>query len=210
MLKYVRYPQNIASQLIVLVTVSAVIFHICMWITFFVARPANPSIVHQLVDLLNALDLVPANRQPELMKRFEMAHPGSPVLLIPSSTPRGKQLLGPVADLMKPLLPRGTAIAVEDEQNIDVFLPTGITVEATLPSTSRVGPPRLGDLVFPTLLFVAFSVTLFLIWAVRGITGPLAAFAEAADGFTLDGEGEILCEGGSAEVSKARHAFNRM
>lgn len=71
------------------------------------------------------------------------------------------------------------------------------------------GPP-VSQLVFGTLLFIAISFTIFLVWAIYGLTRPLRRFAEAVDAFTPDGGKALLEENGPSELCSAARALNRM
>ncbi len=64
--------------------------------------------------------------------------------------------------------------------------------------------------VFGTLLFFAISFTIFLLWAVRGLTRPLRKFADAVDDFSVSGTMTLVEENGPSELRGATRALNRM
>jgi signal transduction histidine kinase len=65
-------------------------------------------------------------------------------------------------------------------------------------------------LFFGTILFIAISFTIFLLWAVRGVMRPLRRFATTVDEFTVDGAVTLLEENGPSELRGAARALNRM
>lgn len=78
------------------------------------------------------------------------------------------------------------------------------------------GPPILPqgrgaiEMLFATILFIAVSFTIFLVWAIYGLTRPLRKFAEAVESFSADGTPAPLEETGPAELRSAAQALNRM
>src|SRR5262249_42357960 len=64
--------------------------------------------------------------------------------------------------------------------------------------------------VMGTFLFIPISLTLLSLWAMRALTAPLAAFADAAEAFGLRSDHAALPEYGPEEVAKAARAFNSM
>jgi signal transduction histidine kinase len=74
-------------------------------------------------------------------------------------------------------------------------------------------PPRPQVLFGPwgtTVIFVALSSILLGLWAVRGLVGPLKAFAAAAREFDIEGEPAPLPRHGPEEVRVAASAFEAM
>ena len=91
---------------------------------------------------------------------------------------------------------------------VAVRLPDGAILTAHLPPPAE--PPTLGGPIALTLLFIVVSVTLLGLWAARALRRPLSSFAEAAEGFNLDGDFAALPERGPEEVRVVARAFNRM
>jgi signal transduction histidine kinase len=82
------------------------------------------------------------------------------------------------------------------------------------PGAERRRGPDPSIIAFATLVFVAASTTLFVVWAVCGITAPLRRVAEAVDGVAQGGAslgaGRALPEAGPAEIATLARGFNRM
>ncbi len=81
-----------------------------------------------------------------------------------------------------------------------------VSFRHALPQQSLDWPLRLVGL----LLVLGTSVALLAAWAVRRLTRPLAAMAEAAAGLALNLEQAPLPETGALEVARAARAFNAM
>src|SRR5262249_36518544 len=92
---------------------------------------------------------------------------------------------------------------------VAVPLADGTVVSTVLPAERRpfspLTPPMLG-----TLLFTGISLALLSLWAMRALTAPLAAFANAAEAFGVRPGHAALSEHGPEEVRKAARAFNLM
>ncbi len=187
-------PRRIATQLLLLVALSALIFHLCMSGAFLLNRagwfpPLHPFLVDPLdhaIALAGAAD--PADRAAVL---------------------RAAGRADPDLDLRR--AEPGEAPA--PGRRI-VALPDGTALSAPAASPRRRGPDP-SVLAFGTLVFVALSTTLFVVWAVRGITAPLDRLAAAVDAFArdgsaLDGGARALPETGPAEIATVSHGFNRM
>ena len=187
-------PGRIAAQLILLVALSALIFHLCMSGAFLLNRagwfrPAHSAIVGRLdyaVALVSAAE--PAARD-AVIDALGRADPGLGLRRAPPGEPpgAGRRILA---------LPDGTALSVRE-------------------AVARRTGPDPAVIAFGTLVFVALSTTLFVVWAVRGITAPLSRVAAAVDGFALDpaslrGAVRPLPEGGPAEIATVARGFNRM
>ena len=81
-----------------------------------------------------------------------------------------------------------------------------VTFRHSLPDPQQDWPLRLLIL----LSMLGLSVALLAAWAVRRLTHPLAALADAAGGLARNLEREPLPENGPKEVSQAARAFNAM
>ena len=186
-------PGRIATQLLLLVALSALIFHFCMSGAFLLNRagwfrPLHPGLVSRLdhaVDLVAAAD--PADRA-AVLRAVAAADP---------------ELGLRFADPAAPEPPGRRAVALDG----------GAALSAVTGASQRRGPdPSL--IAFATLVFVALSTTLFVVWAVCGITAPLRRVAEAVDGVargstSLEAPG-TLPESGPAEIATLARGFNRM
>lgn len=187
-------PRRIASQLILLVALSAVIFHLCMSGAFLLNRagwfrPLEAGFATRLdgaTALIGAAE--PADRD-AVLRAVALAEPDLGLRREHGPPPRGRFAVA---------LPDGTALsAVERQMGMD-------------PSV----------LAFGTLVFVALSTTLFLVWAVRGITAPLRRLAGAVDSFALDpasldassmvAGATVFPETGPIEIATVSRGFNRM
>ena len=186
-------PGRIATQLIILVVLSAVIFHFCMSGAFLLNRngwfPApHPSVVGRVPyasSLVQQAD--PADRD-AVLRTLERADPvldlrreAKDVLVAP-----GRRAL---------VLADGTTLSVADE----AFRRTG---------------PDPSVFAFGTLIFIALSTTLFVVWGVRGITAPLDRMAAAVDAFATDSSSlrapRALPESGPVEIATVARGFNRL
>ncbi|HJV74940.1 MAG TPA: ATP-binding protein [Noviherbaspirillum sp.] len=81
-----------------------------------------------------------------------------------------------------------------------------ITFRHSLPQQGMDWPLRL----FALLAVLGIAVALLAAWAVRRLTRPLAALADAATGLACNLERAPLPESGPLEVSRAAQAFNAM
>lgn len=186
-------PGRIATQLMILVVLSAVIFHLCMSGAFMLNRtgwfrPAHPGLVGRVAyasSLVKQAD--PADRD-AVLRVLERADPALDLRREAENVPvaPGRRAL---------LLPDGTTLSVVDE-------------------ASRRGGPDPSIVAFGTLIFIALSTTLFVVWAVRGITAPLDRMAAAVDGFATGSSSlrapRALSESGPVEIATVARGFNRM
>ncbi|MGI3901079.1 MAG: ATP-binding protein [Janthinobacterium lividum] len=186
-------PGRIATQLILLVVLSAVIFHFCMSGAFLLNRngwfPApHPGMVGRVPyasSLVKQAD--PADRD-AVLRALERADPALDLRREPDGVPvlPGRRAI---------LLPDGATLSVHDE------------------AFRRSGPDP-SVFAFGTLIFIALSTTLFVVWAVRGITAPLDRMATAVDGFATDSSSlrapRALSESGPVEIATVARGFNRL
>ncbi|WP_237479782.1 ATP-binding protein [Lichenibacterium dinghuense] len=186
-------PGRIATQLILLVAVSAVIFHLCMSGAFLLNRagwfrPLHPGTITRLDHAAEIVGAAPPADREAVLRAVALADPELVLRLEPAGAPvpRGRQSL---------VLADGTAISA-----------------ATGASRRRGPDPAL--IAFATLTFVALSTTLFVVWAVRGVTAPLRRVSDAVEGFARDAASlrapQPLPEEGPAEIAALAQGFNSM
>ena len=212
MLTAVRRPRSIAAQLILLVTASAVIFHACVALAVYVAHgvaPVPAADVDMIADVVNALDTLPSDRRARYLDKLQAIHADLVIGLAASDPREARPIDSVLAGRLAPLLPERSSVVSTSGGRLAIATPGGLHIEALFPKPKIERPP-FGNIIFGTLLFVASSVTLFLLWAIRTITRPLGAFAKAVDRFALDRRNELLAESGSLELRTASRAFNRM
>ncbi len=186
-------PGRIATQLVVLVALSAIIFHFCMSGAFLLNRTGwfrtlHPGAVTRLDHAAELVEAAPASDRAAVLRAVAIAD----------------------RDLGLRLEPPGATLP-QDRQSL--ALADGTVLSAFTRASRRHGPdPSL--LAFGTLVFVALSTTLFLVWAVRGIVAPLGRVAEAVDGFARDAASlrkpRALSEDGPAEIAILARGFNSM
>src|SRR5262249_55873741 len=88
---------------------------------------------------------------------------------------------------------------VGGEHRVGVELPDGTMIAARVEPEPR--QPRFwGSPWMMTLLFALISVTTLGLWAAHALARPLSSFAQAAEGFSLDGTAEPLPERGPEEI----------
>lgn len=183
-------PREIAAQIVLLVVLSAVIFHLCLSAAFLIGhlyfRPAHSfELAHRHHAAWEAHRIAPdlnAGLDIAAPLRAEPAIDGSPPPL---------DYANPGPPDFRPGPPPG-------------FLPGP-------PPPPFHQPPRdIVPMIIATVLFIAISFTIFLIWAVLAVTRPLRHFAEAVDAFSPDGTSAPIEETGPREISAAAHALNRM
>lgn len=186
-------PGRIATQLILLVALSAVIFHFCMSGAFLLNRagwfrPLHPGMVSRLDHAVELVEAAPPADRAAVLRAVALADPDLGL----RSEERGAALPGGRQSLK---------------------LGDGTVLSAVTGASLRRGPdPSL--IAFATLCFVAVSTTLFVVWAVRGIVAPLGRVADAVDGFARDATSlrkpRALSEDGPAEIAILARGFNSM
>lgn len=187
-------PGRIAAQLMLLVALSALIFHFCMSGAFLLNRngwfrPMHPGLVSRLDYAVGLVAGAEPGERDAVLRAVDRADPGLGLRLESAAT-------APEAGRRRLPLPDGAVLS----------LPDGI---------DRRSGPDPSVLAFGTLVFIALSTTLFVVWAVRGIAAPLGRVAAAFDQFALDpaslrdGSG-ALPETGATEIATVARGFNRM
>ena len=207
-------PRRIATQIIWMVTLSAVIFHICMSAAFLLAResgrrpPVSPDTMPRLIHALDLIDAAGPVGQAAVLDAVQRTDPD--LGLARATVPDGAVgSVGGEAGQIRARLRPGIAVSkTADGTGLLIRLRDGSWLVAATPSWWP--HPNPSTLLIATLFFIALSTTIFVLWAIRSITLPLGRFAEAVDAFTLDGNAQSLAETGPTEIVTASRAFNRM
>jgi len=208
-------PRKITTQLVVLISLSVVIFHLCFTLGFVINRSIStgsdpdPMGFRTMADIAQALELMPKDKRPEYVRQLQDRHPriiyeAEPV---DRSWPAVAQAAGPALEKLHQLL--GDDVQIHPtEDRIEIRLHDSSIL--TLPLREMAPPPNISHIILSTLLFIMVSMTLFLIWAIRNVTRPLNEFVQAVDQFALDQKSAILPETWPDEINVAARAFNRM
>ena len=210
-------PRRIATQIILLVTLSAVIFHLCMSLAFLLARESGrrpiepPEARNRLVHAIDLIDAASPTGRAAVLEAVALADPDLHIEAEarPAGDTTGGGTLSFVGDLSNRVTPGLWVGQASGRDELSIRLRDGAWLRAAIPK-QWLPHPNPSTLLFATLFFIALSTTLFVLWAVRNITLPLGRFAEAVDAFTLDGDARGLAETGSSEIVTASRAFNRM
>ena len=208
--------RGIGGQIAALVIASIVALHLIITASFLVQRPDRPDPLAgggpgQLATLVQLLGAAPAADRPLLAADLARAFPALDVQNLPPGTAPEAITADNAAlrGLHRHLGAGYRLVALADGQRIGIALPDGAMISARLPQEPR-RPPFLGSPWMMTLLFAVISVTLLGVWAARGLTAPLSAFAKAAENFSLDGADAPLPERGPEEIRALAKALNRM
>ncbi|RYB07804.1 ATP-binding protein [Lichenibacterium ramalinae] len=187
-------PGRIATQLMLLVTLSALIFHLCMSGVFLLNRngwfrPMHPALVNRLDYAVGVLEAAAPDGRAAVVDALARSDPALDIRPDASGAPAGP-------GRRRVALRGGAAVTLAD-------------------TASRRSGPDPSVLASGTLVFIALSTTLFVVWAVRGVTAPLGRVAEAFDGVALDaaslaGKPRVLPETGATEIATVARGFNRM
>ena len=208
-------PRRIATQIIWMVTLSAVIFHICMSAAFLLAResgrrpPASRDTMPRLVHALDLIDAAGLAGQAAVLEAVERTDPD---LGIASATVSDRDVVpvGAEATQVRDRVRSGIKVGkARDGSGLRIRLRDGSWLVAATPKW-WLPHPNPSTLLIATVFFIALSTTIFVLWAIRSITLPLGRFAEAVDAFALDGNAQSLAETGPTEIVTASRAFNRM
>jgi len=208
---------RIGGQMTMLILISLLAIHAVITASFFFSHRGEPwgppnDGPAQLITAVQLVAATPAAGRGPLLAATAQAFPRlhlESIAAMPaaadSADPRLSRLvehLGPGYAMTKLPGAPGDAVAVA------VQLPDGAIVSARLPS--HLEPPMFGGPLVSTVLFVVVSVTLLGFWATMALRRPLAGFAKAAEGFSLDGDDVKLPERGPEEIRAVARAFNRM
>ena len=217
--------RTIAGQVVLLVVLSVVLFHAAMTATYYLSsghgRPRSD--IDRLVDTVRTLEEIPRTERRSIVAAMNRAFPRLRLRLA-EKTETGppqpdlsdarieafREQLGPELLVLAPAKHTSGAGGRSTRSDVEVVFPDGMTITGALPLSERHGPPA-GRLLFGTILFLVLNLAVLLWWALRGLTAPLARFAKAAEGFSLDRDPAPLPEGrGPEEVRVASRALNRM
>jgi signal transduction histidine kinase len=220
-------PRTIAGQVVLLVVLSVVLFHAAMIATHELSSGheggRHGSDIGHFADAVRILDELPRTERRPLFAAMARAFPRLNLRLAekPENGPPHPDLsntrleelgreLGPDLAVRTPAKHASGADAHSSRSDVEVVFRDGMTITGALPLSERHGPPA-GRLVLGTILFLVLNLAVLLWWALRGLTAPLARFAKAAEGFSLDRDPAPLPEGrGPEEVRVASRALNRM
>jgi signal transduction histidine kinase len=211
-------PSRISGQIAIIIVVSLIVIHAILTIGFLLERRERGGAPpRQLGPLIQLIDGVEPRVRPRLVSDIAHALPQLDITLAPSA-PAGSASASDDAriDGLKHFLGAGFGVALIDPAarsdgslgRVAVRLRDGGIVTARLPPAPP-RPPPMSPLTM-TILFVTISMPLLGLWAARGLTAPLRAFATAAEGFSPDAEIAPLPEGGPEEIRAAARALNRM
>jgi signal transduction histidine kinase len=213
-------PSRISGQIAIMIVVSLVVIHAILTLTFFLERrdsggPEGPPVM--LGPFVELLDRTAIEERPRVVADIARAYPQLEIALADvapvvagesgdESRLKGlRHFLG--RRFRTTLIDRGTP---PDGPRVAVHLGDGQVVTARLPPNPPKPPHGFGPPLAITLLTIAISTSLLGLWAARGLTAPLRAFAHAAEGFSPDAEIAPLPEGGPDEIRSAARALNRM
>ena len=208
-------PRRIATQIIWMVTLSAVIFHLCMSAAFLLAResgrrpPASPDTMPRLIHALDLMDAAGPAGQAAVLDAIQRTDPDLGITLAVAPDGGAASVGGEVAQIRVRVNAGIDVTKARDGTGLRIRLRDGSWLAAAAPKW-WLPHPNPSTLLIATLFFIALSTTIFVLWAIRSITLPLGRFAEAVDAFALDGSTQSLAETGPTEIVTASRAFNRM
>jgi signal transduction histidine kinase len=217
------YPRHIAGQIAMVVVASiGLALALLIAIVIMIRPEADLQNSSRAVDaLLSVARLLDATADPksqsEILEASTAAFPELQIKFISAQDAHHKndrndryvqflrQVLGPRFDIS------GVFADTADPGKlvVDIVSQNGLALRATLPAFVPP-PPPLTPIVTGTLVFVAASVFLLLLWATKALTAPLSQFADAAEQFGRNFEHQTLTEKGPEEIRKASRAFNEM
>lgn len=220
-LKEYFWPDRIASQVMLVMISALVLITTFAFASFVLLRPvpqhARP--ISELLMLGSALQtlneagqaerpgLVDALNAANRHYHIELVPPGDPVLgvpevmlhhpLVPVDLTNGMRLLG------------AQPLGQEKELVVEIALDDGSRIRADHLAKRERG--LLGRPFLLIVLFLALSLAMLLVWAVRTLVRPLSELERAVSVFG-EGPGDpvTLTEKGPREVRAAAAAFNRM
>jgi hypothetical protein len=218
-------PRRIAGQVVVLVVLSVVLFHAAMTATYYLSSGHGKprSNIERFVDLVRILEEMPRTERRSIFAAMDRAFPGLKLRLA-EKTETGppqpdlsdarieelREQLGPELLVLAPAKTTSGADGRSTRSDVEVVFRDGMAITGALPVSERHGPSA-GRLLFGTILFLVLNLAVLLWWALRGLTAPLARFAKAAEGFSLDRDPAPLPEGrGPEEVRVASRVLIRL
>jgi signal transduction histidine kinase len=214
-------PRRIASQLAMVIVASTALVYLIMTSALYVIsrEPREaPRMAGEFVTAVRMLDATKGANERSMVT--DIIQRAFPTVTIGADRPAANKRLGKnraLSLVRRELGPDYRVLAEplpsEDGQpgtmKVAVALSDGTLISATLPAERRHLSP-LTPPVLATLLFIGISLGLLSLWAMRALTAPLAAFADAAAAFGLRSDHAALSEHGPEEVRKAARAFNLM
>ena len=227
-------PRSVAGQIFALIVGVVVIFQA---VTIGVVSLAPKQLrvpgvslgsVEGLVSFAQVLDRLPPDARPPILEAMAGGSPNLHLSFLSAdksasllagrqaadlSTDAGRPFLGQLARLVGPgmkLFFLAEPAHPSNASPVAIVLTDGSTLTGDVTLASSPPPTPLAPIIL-TVGFIAFMLIVFLWWAARALTAPLARFARAAENFTLDRDGRPLPENeGADEIRVASGAFNRM
>lgn len=210
--------RGISGQIALLVVASIIAIHLIITAIFLIHRPdrIDPSTDrghNQLAASVQLLGAAPASERPRLRADIARAFPQLDIQDL-ATAPSGATDHQTGFDLwmLRHRLNRNYKVFSlahgDSAQRVGIILPDGAMISARL--LRDHGRPFWGSPWMSNLLFAVVVLTLLGLWAARGLTAPLSAFAKAAENFSLDGSAPPLPERGPEEIRSVAKALNRM
>jgi signal transduction histidine kinase len=212
-------PTRIGTQIAALAVAVIVIGHILITVMFIAIPPPRQPNERMGLEaaLVAAVRLIDEASTPEaaaqMVAAAARAYPDLHIMASTDARASSAAVLALPRSLIRALgsefTLRRTGEDSHDTAGLAIRLHSGLVVTAILPLGLLEKPPLFGPVVI-TVVFLVVLITLFSIWAMRGIVAPLSRFAAAAEHFDPDSPYVPLPEGGPEEIRKAATAFNRM
>jgi signal transduction histidine kinase len=215
-----RFLNRIGGQMAVLVLLSIVVFHALIFTGFYLNRYIEGERPHdegpgQFVALVRlAANAPPGADRDAVVTRIARTFPQLNVTHGATAPRPGQtEIEGPPIRFIEERLGPGFRAAMHagggSGRHVVITMPDGDTISAHLAPPPKPPPFLHGPLAF-TLLFIAISMTLLLIWTAHALRTPLSGFAAAAESFSLDGHDAPLPDRGPEEIRAVARALNRM
>jgi signal transduction histidine kinase len=210
-------PERISGQIAILIVVSLIAIHAVITASILWSqRQANPHARGHNMEIpvvVRALAAIPRAERAKFFDSVVRAFPAlefqagraphvGPAIPLPPYLNRLREHLGAGFHLEMV-----ASSANQRDQLLVIQFPDEDVVTVRL---MRDPPPFLFGPVVTTVLFLAISLTLLVLWAARALIRPLTRFANAAEGFDPDREIAPIPESGPAEIRSAAKALNQM
>jgi len=213
-------PRRIATQLAMLLVASIALAYLIMATALYVISRDPRETPRKVGEFITAVRMLDAAKGPNerAMVIDIIQHTFPAVAISADPPPAAGRHLGRHRGLIlvrRQLGPNYRVVAEplsSDEgptMKVAVALGDGTLISTVMPAERRQRSPLTWP-VMGTFLFIPISLTLLSLWAMRALTAPLAAFADAAEAFGLRSDHAALPEYGPEEVAKAARAFNSM